>query len=56
MILGIYYLSQAPINTDKIEGYFVDSSEIEQSLECNAINVHSRIISRFETITKKEKL
>jgi len=53
MILGIYYLSQKPINTDKIEGYFVDSSEIEQSLECDAINVHSRIISRIETIDKK---
>ncbi|MBO6490486.1 MAG: DNA-directed RNA polymerase subunit beta', partial [Pelagibacteraceae bacterium] len=56
MILGIYYLSQAPINTDKIEGYFVDGSEIEQSLECNAINVHSRIISRFETINEKGKI
>ncbi|MDP6180846.1 MAG: DNA-directed RNA polymerase subunit beta', partial [Desulfatiglandales bacterium] len=56
MILGIYYLSQTPINTDKIEGYFVDGSEIEQSLECNAINVHSRIISRFETIDEKGKI
>mgnify|MGYP003312430934 CR=1 FL=1 len=56
MILGIYYLSQAPINTDKIEGYFVDGSEIEQSLESNAINVHSRIISRFETIDEKGKI
>jgi DNA-directed RNA polymerase subunit beta' len=56
MILGIYYLSQTPINTDKIEGYFVDSSEIEQSLECNAINVHSRIISKFETIDEKGKI
>jgi len=56
MILGIYYLSQNPINTDKIEGYFVDASEIEQSLECNAINVHSRIISRFETIDEKGKI
>ena len=56
MILGIYYLSQKPINTDKIEGYFVNASEIEQSLECNAINVHSRIISRFETIDEKGKI
>ena len=56
MILGIYYLSQKPINTDKIEGYFVDGSEIEQSLECDAINVHSRIISRFETIDEKGKI
>ena len=53
MILGIYYLSLAPISTDKIEGYFVDASEIEQALDCNAINVHSRIISRFETIDEK---
>ena len=56
MILGIYYLSQKPISTDKIEGYFVDGSEIEQSLESNAINVHSRIISRFETIDEKGKI
>jgi DNA-directed RNA polymerase subunit beta' len=56
MILGIYYLSQKPIDTDKIEGYFVDASEIELSLESNAINVHSRIISRFQTIDKKEKI
>ena len=56
MILGIYYLSQKPINTDKIEGYFVDGSAIEQSLECDAINVHSRIISRFETIDEKGKI
>ena len=56
MILGIYFLSQTPINTDKIEGYFVDGSEIELSLECNAINVHSRIISRFKTIDEKGKI
>ena len=30
MILGIYYLSQPPYQTDKVEGYFVDNSEIEQ--------------------------
>ena len=50
MILGIYYLSLAPLDTDKIEGYFVDAYEIEQALDSNAINVHSKIISRFETI------
>ena len=53
MILGIYYLSLAPISTDKMEGYFVNASEIEHALDCNAINVHSRIISRFETIDEK---
>ncbi len=52
MILGIYYLSQPPYQTDKIEGYFVDSSEIEQGLESGNIKVHSRIISRFQTVDK----
>ncbi len=56
MILGIYYLSQAPTNSNKkVEGYFVDSAEIEQALDCNAINVHSKIISRFETVDEKGK-
>ena len=50
MILGIYYLSQAPHQTDKIEGYFVNNSEIEHALETGGIKVHSRIISRFETV------
>ena len=50
MILGIYYLSQAPHQTDKIEGYFVNNAEIEHALETGGIKVHSRIISRFETV------
>ena len=50
MILGIYYLSQPPYQTEKIEGYFVNNSEIEQGLESGKINVHSRIVSRFETV------
>jgi len=49
MILGIYYLSQPPYQTEKIEGYFVNSSEIEHCLETGQIKVHSRIVSRFET-------
>ncbi len=53
MILGIYYLSQPPYQTEKIEGYFVNSSEIEQGLESGKINVHSRIVSRFETFDEK---
>ena len=53
MILGIYYLSQVPKNTNVVEGYFVDASEIEHALESNAINVHSRIISRFNTVDEK---
>ena len=53
MILGIYYLSQPPIQTDKVDGYFVNSSEIEHALETGQIKVHSRIVSRFETIDEK---
>ena len=49
MILGIYYLSHPPYQTEKVEGYFVNNSEIEQGLESGNINVHSRIISRFKT-------
>jgi len=55
MILGIYYLSQPPYQTDKVEGYFVDTSEIEQGLESGSINVHSRIVSRFETVDENGK-
>ena len=50
MILGIYYLSQQPIQKDKIEGYFINNSEIEHGLEIGQIKVHSTIISRFETV------
>ena len=52
MILGIYYLSQPPFQTDKIEGYFVNNFAIEHALETEQIKVHSRIISRFETVDK----
>ena len=50
MILGIYYLSQPPYQNEKIEGYFVNNSEIEHCLENGQIKVHSRIVSRFLTI------
>ena len=53
MILGIYYLSQPPIQTEKVEGYFVNTTEIEHALETNQIKVHSRIVSRFETVDEK---
>ena len=56
MILGIYYLSLPPITDEKIEGYFVNSDEIEHALQSNNINVHSRIISRFETIDENGKV
>ncbi len=55
MILGIYYLSQPPYQNEKIDGYFVNNSEIEQGLESGKINVHSRIISRFETVDDQGK-
>ena len=50
MILGIYYLSQQQIQKDKIEGYFINNSEIEHGLEVGQIKVHSTIVSRFETV------
>ena len=53
MILGIYYLSQQPFQKDKIQGYFVNSSEIEQGLVSGQIKVHSTIVSRFETVDDK---
>ena len=53
MILGIYYLSQAPYQKDKVEGFFVNNSEIEFALENDQIKVHSRIVSRFETVDEK---
>jgi len=53
MILGIYYLSQPPYQEKKIEGHFVNNSEIEQALETGQIKVHSRIVSRFITLDEK---
>ena len=50
MILGIYYLSQPPVQTERVDGYFVNNSEIEHALEEGVIKVHSRIVSRFETV------
>ena len=50
MILGLYYLSQAPFQTDKPDGYFVNNDEIEHALSTNQIKVHTTIVSRFETV------
>ncbi len=55
MILGIYYLSQPPYQSEKVEGYFVNTSEIEHALEIGEIKVHSRIVSRFATIDENGK-
>ena len=56
MILGIYYLSLPPYQEKKVEGYFVNNSEIEQALESGSIKLHSRIISRFETVDENGKI
>ena len=53
MILGLYYLSQPSYQNDKIEGYFINNDEIEHALEIGQIKVHSRIVSRFQTIDDK---
>ena len=55
MILGIYYLSQPPYQSEKVEGYFVNTSEIEHALEIGQIKVHSRIVSRFATLDDNGK-
>ena len=56
MILGIYYLSLPPYQEKNIEGYFVNNSEIEQALETGSIKIHSRIISRYETVDENGNL
>ncbi len=55
MILGIYYLSQEPIesNEDKPKGYFLNNDQITLALENNNINIHTKIVSRFETKDEK---
>ena len=55
MVLGIYYLSQSndEKKDDKPKGYFINVSEIEQSLEEENISLHSKVISRFETVDEK---
>ena len=53
MILGLYYLSQAPFQTDKPEGYFINADAIEHALSTGQIKVHTTIVSRFETVDEK---
>ena len=55
MVLGIYYLSQGDEGNskDKPKGYFSNVDEIEQALEAKNISLHSKIISRFETLDEK---
>ena len=55
MVLGIYYLSQEPIETkeDQPKGYFLNNDQITLALENNNINIHTKIVSRFETKDEK---
>jgi DNA-directed RNA polymerase subunit beta' len=53
MILGLYYLSQAPFQTDKPDGYFINADAIEHALSTGQIKVHTTIVSRFETVDAK---
>ncbi len=56
MVLGIYYLSQQPTEDKKDEkpqGYFLNTDQIMLALENNDINIHSKIVSRFETKDEK---
>ena len=55
MILGLYYLSQAPFQTDKPEGYFINADAIEHALSTGQIKVHTTIVSRFETVDEDGK-
>jgi len=51
MVLGIYYLSQEPLGKkeDKPQGYFLNTDQIMLALESGDINIHTKIVSRFET-------
>ena len=51
MVLGIYYLSQEPNDAkdNKPCGYFLNNDQIMLALENNDINIHTKIVSRFES-------
>jgi len=54
MVLGIYYLSQSRDDKkEKIKGYFSNVDEIEQAIDAGSITLHSKIISRFQTLDDK---
>ena len=55
IVLGIYYLSQAS-KSEKPKGIFSNIDEIEQALENKSINLHSKIVSIFETVDKENKI
>ena len=55
IVLGIYYLSQSPSKDKKPKGIFSNIDEIEQALENKSISLHSKIISKFQTIDENGK-
>ena len=55
IVLGIYYLSQASKKDKKPKGIFSNIDEIEQALENKSISLHTKIISKFETVNDTNK-
>ena len=55
IVLGIYYLSQASKKDNKPRGIFSNIDEIEQALENKSISLHTKIISKFETVNDTNK-
>ncbi len=55
IVLGIYYLSQASKKDIKPKGIFSNIDEIEQALENKSISLHTKIISKFETVDDTNK-
>ena len=55
IVLGIYYLSQASKKDNKPKGIFSNIDEIEQALENKSISLHTKIISKFETVNDTNK-
>ncbi len=55
IVLGIYYLSQASKKDNKPKGIFSNIDEIEQALENKSISLHTKIISKFETVNDSNK-
>ena len=56
IVLGIYYLSQASKKDVKPKGIFSNIDEIEQALENKSISLHTKIISKFETVDDTNKI
>ncbi|TAH34007.1 MAG: DNA-directed RNA polymerase subunit beta' [Alphaproteobacteria bacterium] len=52
IVLGIYYLTLMREGLPGEGKYFVNIGEIEHALEHNVIHLHSKILTRFETVDK----